>query len=106
MFLVGCSGFDNFVCGEVSVQAKQNLELAEKLFSEDFGIEPIPCEYSYVNVYMMSSELDTCKLDSLQSIICRSTNKQVWSSIDLYDSNNNYLFTRAKNGTISRVERR
>lgn len=106
IIVIGCNNVDSTLCGELPKEYKENLKLAEKIYSNDFEIKSVPCEFSFLNVYMKSSELDTCELIALQSIICRTKRKQVWSAIDLYDNKGNYLFTRHKNGTISKVEHR
>lgn len=103
---ISCDSFDNWLCGEIDSELKENIEQANDLYPKEFKVEIIPCEYSYLNIHALNKSVDTTKIDSIQTIICTRQNPTVWNSIDVYDSEGNYLFSRSNSGKISIIKSR
>lgn len=94
-----CYSCNTFLCGELTGEWKQQFENANSKAIK-FKIENIPCEYFYINLIMLSNEIDTSSIRSIHKILYNKENRIGWQVIKVYDNNRKYLFSHNYNDNI------
>jgi hypothetical protein len=101
LFYSSCGKITNWFCGDLNSFEKQSVDSVNKLYGKYADIEPIPCEYIYVNLQLKTEYVDTTKIEAIHKVLFNKETKEGWQSINVYDVNGKYLFSHSFNGKIN-----
>lgn len=87
----------NTVCGELDSEYKKKIDSVENKFGDVMKVEHIPCEYRYIKVYSLTSNINDTILNSVHGILYNKKTQKGWLSLDVYDNNGKYLYSHNTN---------
>ena len=102
MLWSSCDYLTRSFCGEFPLHSQEMLKEVKNEFGSQLEMEPIPCEYIYINAHLKQSLNDTALADELHKLLYVDSLNHGWQDIKFYDPDRNYLFTHDYQGNIYR----
>lgn len=93
--LGSCSGS---LCGDLDVHSKKLLDATKANYRKILTIEYTPCEFNYINIYMLTDSIDPATLDAIHSSLYDQSKNIGWVTIDVYDSKRSYRCSHGLKG--------
>lgn len=105
LILVYCvlsySSCTSLLCGELSGDWRIMMGDAEAKYSDKLVIENIPCEFYYLDVKLKKGVgADTVLIAQAHRDLYNPEKRIGWLLVNVYDSNNKYIFSHRHNGGI------
>jgi hypothetical protein len=81
------------ICGTLDSDSQSRIVKANNILDSNGYVENIPCEYTYLNVHINSSVIDTNIINSIHYVLYDSKNKKGWQVLLIYDNQDKYVFS-------------
>ena len=95
-FLYGCN---TFICGELDAESKIKIERVTATYGDILRIKNIPCEYRYLDVYLLKPDVNDTVLNSVHKLLYDEKTKTGWITLDIYNSDGMYIYTHTRYNT-------
>lgn len=96
----GCDRLSNRFCGPLSNQKQTMIESGKDVCKDKCRIEYVPCEFNYVKLYWVSTDLDSTLIGSVHQKLYDDKTREGWPTIMIYDDQGSYLITHGHRGNF------
>lgn len=88
-----CNSCGELLCGELDSEYKTKVDEVHAKYGDLVRVEHIPCEYRYVNVFILKPNVNDTILNNIHEILYDKTTLKGWTTLDVYGYDGMYLYT-------------
>ena len=91
-----CNKCTEIVCGKLDKEHQELIDSINMKYKNFFMVKPIPCEYSYLTLILLTDNLDSMLINEAHQSLYKKNKKIGWGTFLIYNKNKEYIISHSK----------
>jgi hypothetical protein len=96
VIIKSCDKFDEFMCGKLDKEHQELIDSINTKYKNFFVVNPIPCEHSYLNLILLTDNLDSVLINEAHQSLYKKKEKIGWETFLIYNKKKEYIISHSK----------
>jgi hypothetical protein len=91
-----CDKCTNIVCGKLDKEHQELIDFINTKYKNYFVVEPVPCESNYLNLILLTDNLDSILINEVHQSLYGKNEKIGWTTFLIYNKKKEYIISHSK----------
>ena len=97
------SDCNSTICNELQPSLEKKITTVTNKYGDVVRLEVIPCESRYINIYKKKEiNNDSLFFNRIHEILYDNTKHEGWTTLIIFDSNKNYIYSHSSKNNFYR----